>query len=208
MIVIRTGSIVDTVATITGLANTLDLEIGMKIYGNGIDVDTKIVSIDTSSQITMDKDAVSTDTISLQFTFSEPGTVLERNCALIDAKNIIDERGQVVKFLETNEVNISRDSYNSYKKKTRTTVHDLFSYPITFTPSRRAIELAGLREETEVLIYTSNKDWIDKGFDISDIDDERWNVKLNGKKYEVKEKGFSSQFLDTFLYITFGLFKL
>ena len=208
MIIIRTGTLSSGSAIVTVLSKTLDLRVGMQVYGDGIPVNAKILTVDTATQITLDKNAVATGAKSLQFTFILPGVFFERNCILKDAKDIIDERGGQVEFLVTGDSDVTRDSYGSIKKKTRTSTLKFFSYPIVFTPSRRQIELAGLREETQLLLYTATKDWIDNSFDISDIDDERWDALLNGKKYEIKEKGFSSQISDTFLYITFSLFKL
>jgi hypothetical protein len=205
--IIRTGTLSNGVATVTALKRTDDLTAGLFIYGNNVPVETKIQSIDSATQITMDKNASGSGAISLDFNPGHVGVYHERNCALEDARFQIDERGELIQIIERNEVNVSRDRYNSVKKRSQTTKYSFKTYPIDFNPNERALEKAGLREEVDVVIYTAMKDWSDNGIDFKDIEPTKMTIKLRGENYEIKQKGLASQFSDTFLWITFGIFK-
>lgn len=68
----QTGSRGSGSALITGLTSTANMKIGYYIFGTGINVGTKILSVDSSTQVTMDANAVS----------SGSNTVIVSPCAL------------------------------------------------------------------------------------------------------------------------------
>ena len=204
---IRAGTITSSAATVTALKRTDDLVADLFIYGDGIPVDTKILSIDSSTQVTMRRNATKTGSKSLDFTPASVGVYHERNCALIDAENEINERGEKVIVIYRTESNVTRDRYNSIKKRQQTTKYILNAYPITIDPSKRAMEKAGLREEVDALMYTPMRYWNTQSVEFKDLIAEKITVKLRGETYELSNKGMVSQFSDTFLYITFGLNK-
>ena len=204
----RTGTIASGSSVITVLRRTSDLAVGMAVYGTGIPVNTKIVSIDSDSQVTVDRNATAPGAQSLEFTNALVGVYQERVCAQADAKDIIDERGDIMQLFFRTEANVSRDRYSSIKKRNQETVYTLRVHPVTFNPSDKQLEKAGLREASDVVVYTAMKDWIDLGIDFADIRmDLKLTVHLQGEVYVMRYKGLSGQFNDSYLYITFGLFK-
>lgn len=204
----RTGNTTASSAIITTLRRTVDLQVGMNIYGTGIPVNAKIESIDSGTQVTMDQDATATGTPSLAFTTANVGVFLERQCALVDSKAVIDERGDLVEIFIRDEGEITRDRYGAVKKNIQTTQYRFRAHPVQFQPSDKQLEAAGLRERATVIIYTSMKDWIDSGIEFEDLRlDMKSSVKLQGDVYEIREKALTGQMNDQYIYLTLGLFK-
>lgn len=63
----QNGTTVNTSPVITGLPRTNFLLVGMYVIGTGIPANTKILSVDSNSQITLDANATANATVSLQF---------------------------------------------------------------------------------------------------------------------------------------------
>jgi hypothetical protein len=208
MNILRAVTMTANSAVLTGLERTADITTSLYLYGSGIKVDSQILSIDNATQITLTKTATLTQTATVEITNASNGVYAERNCALRDVKSIMEERGDLVEFLFRKEPNVTRDNYNSIDKRNQSQVLFFRAYPIEFGPSEKKLEKAGLREQNDVLIYTAMKEWITYGIDFRNIElATRNTVKIQGNTFEVKEKGLSGQFNDTFLYITFGLSK-
>jgi|GEM_PF-6736949 len=208
--IVRTGDTVAGTKVITGLKKTIDLAPKMFVYAcGGIAIDTLINTVDSSSQITVSRNAIITGSQVLKFTNANVGVYQEMNDALYDAKSIIDERGTVIQFIYRHEQNVERDDYNSIKKKSNIDTKYFFrAYPVEFRPNEKRLEKAGLREECDVLVWTAMKDWMDIGLNFSDIIlNLNHSIILEGETYEIRDKALVSQFADTFLYITLGAFK-
>lgn len=144
---------------------------------------------------------------------STVGLEHERDQALIDARDIIRERGQVVKIRLHVEGKIERDEFNTIIKRdvVQTPGIDFYSFPVIFNPTDKQLEEAGIREKTEVLIKTSMLDWTDAGYTLDtlkDIDSVRATVIIGGAKYEIRDKALDSQYGDTYLYIHLGLNRI
>jgi hypothetical protein len=127
--------------------------------------------------------------------------------ALQDAWEIINQYGEDIIVCDREEANVTRDKYSSikYRATTSTLRYAMKAYPIIFTPSRRQIEKAGLREECQCIITTATKSWTDISKTFEDIDMIRDTVILRRNKYLIKEKSNVNQYANTFLYINFGL---
>lgn len=134
------------------------------------------------------------------------GVDIELKHALLEVKCVIDQYGMEVEFFIEDENEITRDKYGSIIKDTDSSLK-MNAYPLTYNPTDKQIEKAGLRERTEALFYTATQDWKDAGIDFKDIEIIRSKVEINGERYVIKDKGRISQFSDTFLYITFGVSK-
>lgn len=61
------GTTTNTSAVITGLSHTYDLAVGQYVFGTGIPANSKILSIDSLSQVTLNQAATASATVSLQF---------------------------------------------------------------------------------------------------------------------------------------------
>jgi hypothetical protein len=135
-------------------------------------------------------------------------TAVEKCNALKDTYDVAHQYGDNITVYVRNEGDISRDTYEDMKSgKLSPDVTPIFmpANPITFQPNRRVLEKAGMREDCDVLLYTPMYSWIQAGIDFEEIDLIRSTVILRGIKYVIKEKGFESQFIDTYLYVVLAL---
>ena len=136
------------------------------------------------------------------------GVQLERDNALSDAKNFVDEYGVEISIYLRGADAVFRGGYNSLATKNSTTLPLVINaYPVEFSPTDDQMEKAGLREKSACQIYTAYKDWIDNGYTIRDINQTTATVDLYGERYLIKEKNLVSMFADSFLYLTMGLAK-
>jgi hypothetical protein len=138
---------------------------------------------------------------------SNQGVDLEQLHALLDTKEIIDQRGDSINVKVRGEDNVIRDRYNTIKKLSDVTSLAFNAYPIDFNPNKYRIEKAGLFEESELLLYTATADWFNAGYTFDTINIKRTTIYVRDQMYVIKEKGLASQFGDVWLYITFGLYK-
>ena len=135
--------------------------------------------------------------------------------ALNDIKCVAVEWGATVKFRIRKESQIVRDDYNSIKRFNNTESGEspiatelvMKAYPINYNPSQRDLDKSGLKERTEVILYTPRQYWIDASLGIDDIDMERTTVILDDCTYEIRDKARNSQFREDFLYYVFGINK-
>lgn len=144
---------------------------------------------------------------------SDIGVALETDHALRDARDIIRERGKLIEIRLHQEQKITRDKFNSIKNRGTGTTPELpfYAYPITFNPTDKEIDAAGLRERTQVLVKTAMLDWNDAGYTMETLkqpDSIRATVIISGVKYEIRDKVLESQMGDTFLYVLLGLNKI
>jgi hypothetical protein len=213
MLVVRSGVLASGNAQITGLKRTDDLNTGIYVYGSGIPVDSFIYSIDSSSKITLNNLATISSPIagstSLEFTTARVGTYLERRDALLDVKNIVDERGDYIEIFLRDESDVTRDQYGSIKKRNISQpMLKCNAFPVQYSPSEKQLEKAGIKESADVIVYTAMLDWINGGYGFSDIDiNGRLTANLQNESYELKNKGLFGQMNDVFKYITLGLHK-
>ena len=138
------------------------------------------------------------------------GVTMEKEQALSDARDIIRERGAPVIIRLHEEQKITRDRFNTIKKRdtTQTPGITFYAFPIIYNPTAKQREAAGIREVTQVLIKTATLDWNDNGFTmkiLKDIDSIRATVIIDGAKYEIRDKQLDSQYQDTCLYVHLGL---
>ena len=138
------------------------------------------------------------------------GVEIEKTCALLDAQQIIHERGKQISIRLHEETTVTRDRFNSIKKRSESGI-TFYSYPINFNPTEKEISDSGIREKTQVTAKTAVQDWIDAGYTMAtlkDINSIRGTVIIDGAKYEIKDKVLESQFADVFLYVLLGLNRI
>ncbi len=134
--------------------------------------------------------------------------VMPQVCSLADIKNIVDQYGIAIIIQLRNEPEITRDKYNSLKKRGTPDTISCRAYPIDYSPSEYQLEKAGLRLNTEVMIHTAMLDYINNSVDFSDIEIKRSTVILESNRYEISSKNKIGQVQDSWLYIVLGLNKL
>lgn len=134
------------------------------------------------------------------------GVDIELKHMLLDVKCQLDQIGRPVKFYLQTESEIVRDKYGSIIQTDKDFLQ-MNAWPYTPNPTDKQIEQAGLRERTEALFYTATQDWMDAGIDFKDIDIIISEIGISGERYEIKDKGLTGNYSDSFLYITFGVSK-
>ena len=126
---------------------------------------------------------------------------------MCDAKQVMEEYGMPIRVRVRDESEVVRDRYQTIKRFDSITPYDFKAYPVDFSPNRYRLQAAGLFEEVEVLIYTSMWDWLNIGFTFSQVDIERTSVYMMDNMYNIREKGLASQFAESYLYVTLGLWR-
>jgi hypothetical protein len=90
---------------------------------------------------------------------------------------------------------------------------------ITYNPTERQLEKAGLFESSEAIMQTAMLDWMDANIQYDDIDITRCTVDIlpievglpvsederTGTMWEIKAKSRSGAYANGYLYITFSL---
>lgn len=137
------------------------------------------------------------------------GVQLERDQSLQDVSEIVNEYGEDIKLYIFDEVDLTRDKYNSVKKENITTPKTLLlkAFPIENNPNQRQMEKAGIKEQCESIAWLSMKDITDNGLTFDTLDVTRYRVSIDNNNYEIKEKNRAVHYADAHLYITLGLFK-
>ena len=138
------------------------------------------------------------------------GVELEAENALLDTQNVVNEYGTEIEISISGETDVTRDKYNSIKRRigADSVILEFKAFPVEFSPNRHQIEKAGLKEVCECMIHTAYKDWTDFGYDVDKLDLTRMTVLIDGWSFRMKEKGYSDRFTSSFLYVTFGLAKI
>lgn len=144
---------------------------------------------------------------------SRSGVELEQEYSLRDVRDNIWERGEQVTLELIGEDKVERDKFGNIKRRIpgTTETFTFYAFPIIYTPTEKQQEKAGLRETTQVIIYTAMQDWIDNSLEVDRlqaIDSIRSVVVIDEAKYEIKDKNKLDQFSDNYLYIVLGLNKI
>lgn len=130
--------------------------------------------------------------------------------ALCEAAAACDEVGAEVTFYVRGEGEVERDDYRSIKELQRTVgvTHAICAMNVEWQPSKKRLERAGLIDESEVVIWTPTKQWIDLGIDFLAIDIKRTTVQLGAETFTIREKGRANVVVGLVpLFYTFGLQK-
>jgi hypothetical protein len=203
---LTTGTLTNGSATITNIRRTDIFSPGLFVYGTGIKTESKILTVDTDTQLTLTKEATEDGAKQLEITPEMVGAYHERRCAMKEAERVCNLKGDLLQFFPRDEENIERDEYDGIAKRNDTPELFVRSYPIIYSPTRKQVEKAGLREDTTCIIYTPKLTWDNLGFtNKKDIDATYGTVRLRGETHEYREVNYASQFGSDFLYIVFGL---
>ena len=130
----------------------------------------------------------------------------EFKLASCDVKQNIDQYGAPVLIRFNQETTIDRDRYGSIKnRKTNTNKMSINALPITFSPTDKQKSNAGIRENTDVIIWTAMLDWMNNEYTIKDLNSIKADVIINDETYEITDKSLKDQFGLNFLYVVLGL---
>lgn len=133
----------------------------------------------------------------------------EYKLAACDVKRTSDEYGFPVTVRFLGEAQVTRDRLGSIINRTSASVDLLqtHAYPIQFSPTAKQKTEGGIREDTDVIIWTPILDWDDANFDIDELNTLKGDVQIDNKTYEIVDKALRSQYGIRFLYVVLGLNK-
>lgn len=135
------------------------------------------------------------------------GVSHEFKLASCDITRTINQYGAPILVRFFQEDTITRDDYGSIinRKANNPLKLDLKAFPLTFSPTTKEKSNAGIREDTDLIAWTSTAVWLDKGYDINQLNLVKADVIVNGKTYEIVDKSLRDQFGTNFLYTVLGL---
>lgn len=127
--------------------------------------------------------------------------------ASCDIKRNIDQYGAPVNIRLNQEETVRRDRYGSIINRNANIPNtmNINALPITFSPTDKQKSNAGIRENTDVIIWTAMLDWMNNEYTVKDINSIKADVIINGETYEITNKSLKDQFGLNFLYVVLGL---
>lgn len=134
------------------------------------------------------------------------GVQLEETHALKDAANYLYERGSEIKLYVNDETTITRDIYNSVKKREPSYI-TLHAFPLDYNPTDDQLMKAGVREQVDLLVTLATKHLTDNSLSYASIDTGRFEVEVNGDVYIIKDKTQINMFSHVYLNVVLGLNK-
>lgn len=134
-----------------------------------------------------------------------------RTNALLDSQTAINTLGKQITIKLFTDATVNKDNYGEIKGKGTPVSLTFYSYPLTYSPSQKEWEEAGLKEKVDIMVKTSMKTWNDYGYTmerLQSLDMIRAEIIVDGQRFEIKDKVKESQFFDTYLYILIGANKI
>jgi len=127
--------------------------------------------------------------------------------ASCDIKRTIDQYGAPILIRFNVESDVNRDRYGSIINKVKNEGNKLpvNAFPLTYSPTDKQKTNAGIRENTDLIAWTAMVDWINAGYNVTDLNSIKADVIVNGRTYEIVDKSLKDQFGINFLYVVLGL---
>lgn len=131
----------------------------------------------------------------------------EYKLAACDVKQNVFAYGGPVLIRFHEEDTVTRDRYGSIKNRNRgiSRKMNIYALPITFSPTTKQKSDAGIKDDTDVIIWTPMLCWDDEGFTIQDLNTIKADVIIQNETYEIVDKSLRDQFGMRFLYVVLGL---
>jgi hypothetical protein len=144
---------------------------------------------------------------------SGEAVLFEFRQAMRDAQAAAREYGNPVTLhLRQAEAGVSRDAYHGIYDRAGGADFPLKSPQIDYTPTKRQLEKAGLREDCEAVVWLTAQDLEDAGIDFNGLEQTRTTVTIGaipgesgGAMYQLREKSRASPFANGYLHRTLGL---
>lgn len=122
--------------------------------------------------------------------------------ALRDVRNVVRDFGQTITII--NPPSIVTNDYGDIISRETSNVFNPKAFPITFSPSDKDLQKAGLTIKVDVIVYLSKLEMETIGLLFEDIEADQSELKIRGRQYLVKQTNEASQYADEFLYYTVG----
>lgn len=136
---------------------------------------------------------------------SRDGMKREQESALIDAQAICREYGHEISVMIREPGEVQRDPYGPANQRDIVTELTVYAWPVETNPTERRLEKLGLREAVDYAITMPRKTFDDAGVDPSLLDFDRTTVVFEAAEWEIVDKGSSSRFANTDLYVVWGV---
>ena len=115
--------------------------------------------------------------------------------AQLNVQRVVNTRGSVINFISpSNAGKVVRDDYGSIVSQGTKQIIPIKAFPITPATSPRELERGGIKDQVDIIAYTSWLDWQDLLIPISQIDSKQNRVEYNARKYVVTTAVEFSQF--------------
>jgi len=139
-----------------------------------------------------------------------PRVLFEYTGLLKDAYNCAQEHGHDLTLLIRDEDEVTRDKYNSIKKRDFLTLPGSVAVKgmVTFNPTDNQLRKAGIRERVDVVIKIPVTYLTLSSLTYEDIDVIRTTVILENETYKIKEKNKTGRYGNNYIFIVLGLFRL
>ena len=125
---------------------------------------------------------------------------------LRDARWDLYELGRPVTIFIRREKNIKRDKYNSITRKNNTGVEELpIKAEVTYEPSRKQLDRAGIINQRDVLVTMAYLDMLDIKKKHPDIDMIDWTVSIDRREYNIDEFNPTDQVGSSYKHIALSL---
>ena len=134
------------------------------------------------------------------------GVQKEMEDALEDSRAYLDERGNDVILRTNDEGDVIRDRYGSIKKRVPVLI-TLHSYPTTFNPTQEDLRKAGIKENVDIIMTFSTKQFTNNSLSYEGVDERRWEFEVEGNLYTPKDKNQTNHFSHSYLNIIIGATK-
>lgn len=123
-----------------------------------------------------------------------------------DIQTMMNEIGMPITINIREEANVRRDVYGSIKSwATAASSFTIGAYPYTHSPTQRQLEKAGMKEHHDLIVWTSMKEWLDRGLDPNGFDMERCTVIADGMQWKIRERSHQNEFGNVEAYMVLGL---
>jgi len=203
-----TRSAVFTLGSPTLTVDTNRMAAGLFLYKSDyIPICTTVLTIDDVDELTMSDNALLDGTVNVLFSDVPPYKLQETCEARKEVQWIVNNEGSLIHIVLRDETNVTRDDYNSIKRKAQSKSFWVKAYPIIENPSKNELDETGLKEDCQVSVKTAYQDWIDAGYDLNDIILNRSTVKHNAETYKIVDRNNLTRFGNSYLYIVLGLRK-
>jgi len=140
--------------------------------------------------------------------------VLLEWCGLMkDYQELAKEYGTPIVFRIRTEAQVTRDGYDTIKRKTLVGSRDIETYalPVDRGPDVRKLQALGIREDCDIAVTVPLADWAEIikaetiGPDFAGLDLNRMTVELDGQQFKVADKGIPVRYGARSVALSFGL---
>ena len=135
------------------------------------------------------------------------GIQLESELCSKDVQQTVNDYGQLIDVYLRHESTVTRDRYGSIKTFSAVPDFSIAAFPINVNPTSDQMEKAGLREKTDLILWTAQQDWTNNNIAFRDLDHERATFNYDGQMFILQTKNQTQKIGNVYMYFVLGLNK-